>query len=139
MTVTVEDGRGGRATSSVNVQVVRPPQKTYTFESVHFDFDRYNLKPEALTILGEAVTTLQENADLRVTIEGHTDSIGTSEYNLALGERRANAVRDYLVSRGIAAGRIATVSYGEERPIADNSTDEGRARNRRAQIVVRIE
>jgi peptidoglycan-associated lipoprotein len=139
ITVTAEDSRGARATSSVNVQVVRPAQKTYTFEDVHFDFDRYTLKPEALKILGEAVTTLRDNPELRVTIEGHTDSIGTAEYNLALGERRANAVRDYLVNRGVAAGRMETVSYGEERPKADNTTDEGRARNRRASIVVRIQ
>ena len=139
MTVTAEDGRGGRATSTVNVQVVRPAQKTYTFEDVHFDFDRYNLKPEAVKILDEAVTTLRDNPDLRVTIEGHTDSIGTSEYNLALGERRANAARDYLVNRGIAASRMETVSYGEERPKADNKTDEGRAINRRASLVVKIQ
>ncbi len=139
MTVTVEDGRGGRATSTVNVQVVRPAQKTYTFEDVHFDFDRYNLKPEAITVLDEAITTLRDNADLRVMIEGHTDFIGTSEYNLALGERRASAVREYLVNRGIAASRIETVSYGEERPIADNNTADGRALNRRAALVVRIQ
>jgi OmpA-OmpF porin, OOP family len=137
--VTAEDSRGARATSTVNVQVVRPAQKTYTFQDVHFDFDRYNLKPEALKILDEAVTTLRENPDLRVTIEGHCDSIGTAEYNLALGERRANAVRDYLVNRGVAAGRMETVSYGEERPKADNNTEEGRALNRRASLVVKIQ
>ena len=139
LTVAAEDSRGARATSTVNVQVVRPAQKTFTFQDVHFDFDRYNLKPEAVKILDEAVTTLRENPDLRVTIEGHCDSIGTSEYNLALGERRANAARDYLVNRGIAAGRMDTVSYGEERPKADNSTDEGRALNRRAALVVKIQ
>ena len=139
LTVTAEDSRGARATSTVNVQVVRPAQKTYTFQDVHFDFDKYNLKPEALKILDEAVTTLRENPDLRVTIEGHCDSIGTAEYNLALGERRANAARDYLVNRGIAASRMETVSYGEERPKADNSTEEGRALNRRASLVVKIQ
>jgi peptidoglycan-associated lipoprotein len=139
MTVTAEDTRGGRATSTVNVQVVRPAQKTYTFEDVHFDFDRYNLKPDAVKILDEAIVTLRDNPDLRVTIEGHCDSTGTPEYNLALGERRANAVRDYLVNRGVAATRMETVSYGEERPKADNSTEEGRALNRRASLVVKIQ
>jgi peptidoglycan-associated lipoprotein len=139
LTVTAEDSRGARATSTVNVQVVRPAQKTYTFQDVHFDFDKYNLKPEAVKILDEAVTTLRENPDLRVTIEGHCDSIGTAEYNLALGERRANAARDYLVNRGIAASRMETVSYGEERPKADNSTPEGRALNRRASLIVKIQ
>jgi outer membrane protein OmpA-like peptidoglycan-associated protein len=74
-----------------------------------------------------------------VTIEGHTDSIGTSEYNLALGERRAGSVRDYFTSRGIAASRLRTVSYGEERPIDTNNTAAGRARNRRAHLLVILE
>ena len=71
--------------------------------------------------LDEAVKALQENPDLQIEIEGHTCNIGTAEYNLALGERRANAVRDYLTSRGIGADRLRTVSYGEERPKHDNA------------------
>ena len=71
-----------------------------------------------------------------MTIEGHTDGIGTAEYNIALGQRRATVVHDYLVSRGIAAGRLETVTYGEERPIDDNATAAGRAMNRRAHIVI---
>jgi peptidoglycan-associated lipoprotein len=109
------------------------------FEDVHFDFDRYNLRPEALAILDDAAMKLQANPDLNVMIEGHCDSIGTIEYNLALGERRANAARDYLIGRGVAATRLRTVSYGEERPIADNGTAEGRAMNRRAHLMVIIQ
>ena len=86
-----------------------------------------------------AVGTLRANPDLKLTIEGHCDSMGTSEYNLALGNRRANTARDYLVSRGIDASRFTTISYGEERPKADNSTPEGRAMNRRAALVVKIQ
>jgi peptidoglycan-associated lipoprotein len=137
ITVTAQDNRGGTATSTVTVQVTR--RETLMFEDVHFDFDRFNLRPEALTILADAVTKLQSNPDLNVTIEGHCDSIGTVEYNLALGERRANSVRDYLVSRGIAASRLRTISYGEERPIADNNTAAGRAMNRRAHLLVVIQ
>jgi len=137
VTVTAQDNRGATATGSTTVQVVR--RTTITFEDVHFDFDRYNLRPDALPILDDAVRTLQSNPDLTVTIEGHCDSIGTVEYNLALGERRATSVRDYLVSRGIAAGRLRTVSYGEERPIADNGTAAGRAMNRRAHLMVIIQ
>jgi peptidoglycan-associated lipoprotein len=132
-TVTARDNRGGTATGSVNLTVVR--RETITFEDVHFDFDRFNLRPDALKILDDAIAKLQANPMLNVTIEGHCDSIGTVEYNLALGERRANAVRDYLTSRGIAAGRLRTVSYGEERPIADNNTAAGRAQNRRAHLM----
>jgi outer membrane protein OmpA-like peptidoglycan-associated protein len=89
-------------------------------------------------VLDEAVTALRENATLRVEIEGHTCSIGTAEYNLALGDRRANAVRDYLVSRGIGADRLRSVSYGEERPKHDNSREETRRLNRRAALVVNL-
>lgn len=135
VTVTAQDTRGGTATGSATLQVVG----RIVFEDVHFDFDRYNLRPDALKILDQAVTRLQANPSLQITIEGHCDSIGTVEYNLALGERRANAARDYLVSRGIAAARLRTVSYGEERPIADNSTAEGRAMNRRAHLAVIIQ
>jgi peptidoglycan-associated lipoprotein len=123
----------------VTIQVVRPAPKTYVFEDVHFDFDRYTLTPEATRLLDEAVSTLQQNPNLHITIEGHTCNIGTAEYNLALGERRANAVSDYLTSRGVAAGRMKTVSYGEERPKYDNSREETRRLNRRAALVVRIE
>ena len=139
VTVTVTcptDGKTARDT--VNIQVVRPAVKEITFEDVHFDFDRYSLRPEAVRALDEAVRALQENADVRVEIEGHTCNIGTAEYNLALGERRANAVRDYLTSRGISAERFRTVSYGEERPKYDNAREETRRLNRRAALVVRV-
>jgi peptidoglycan-associated lipoprotein len=137
LTVTARDNRGASATGSTTMQVVR--RATIMFEDVHFDFDRFNLRPDALKILDDAIAKLQANPDLNVTIEGHCDSIGTVEYNLALGERRSNAVRDYLVSRGIGAGRLRTVSYGEERPIADNATAAGRAMNRRAHLMVIIQ
>ncbi len=137
VTVTATDTRGGTATATLTLQVVR--RETVTFEDVHFDFDRFNLRPDALKILDEAVAKLQANPDIRVTLEGHCDSIGTQQYNLALGERRANSARDYLVSRGIAASRLRTVSYGEDRPIADNNNAQGRAQNRRAHLLVIME
>ena len=109
------------------------------FEDVHFDFDRYSLRPEAVRVLDEAVNAMMQDPMLRITVEGHTCNIGTAEYNLALGDRRANSVRDYLVSRGIAANRLQTVSYGEERPKYDNSREETRRLNRRAAMVVRLQ
>jgi peptidoglycan-associated lipoprotein len=126
------------ASDTVNIQVTRPPVRQYTFEDVYFDFDRYSLRPEATRVLDEAVAAMRENATLRVEVEGHTCSIGTAEYNLALGDRRANAVKDYLVSRGISADRMRTVSYGEERPKYDNSREETRRLNRRAALVVNL-
>ena len=139
ITVTVDDGRGGKASDTVTIQVTRTPERVYTFEDVHFDFDRYTLRPEALRLLDEAVKSLKAASTLRLTLEGHTCSIGTTEYNLALGERRASAVRDYLVSQGISVDRLRTVSYGEERPKHDNSREETRRLNRRASLVVRVE
>ena len=139
VTVVVNDGKGGTATDAVTIQVIRPAVREFTFEDVHFDFDRYSLRPEATRALDEAIKTLQENAELRIEIEGHTCNIGTAEYNLALGERRATAVRDYLSSRGIGADRLRTVSYGEERPKHDNAREETRRLNRRAALVVRLQ
>jgi outer membrane protein OmpA-like peptidoglycan-associated protein len=139
VTVTVSDGKGGTASDTVNIQVTRPPVKQYTFEDVHFDFDRYSLRPEATRVLDEAVEAMRQDATLRLTIEGHTCNIGTAEYNLALGNRRASAVRDYLVSRGVSGDRLNTVSYGEERPKYDNSREETRRLNRRAALTVRLQ
>jgi outer membrane protein OmpA-like peptidoglycan-associated protein len=139
VTVTVSDGKGGTATDTVTINVIRPAAKTYTFEDVHFDFDRFTLRPDALRVLDEAVTAMQADPNLKLTIEGHTCNIGTAEYNLALGERRAQAVKTYLTGRGISADRLTTVSYGEERPKYDNSREETRRLNRRAALVVRLQ
>jgi outer membrane protein OmpA-like peptidoglycan-associated protein len=140
VTVTVTCPQDGKtATDTVNIQVIRPVVKEIVFEDVHFDFDRYSLRPEATRALDEAVTALQTETGLRLEIEGHTCNIGTAEYNLALGERRAHAVRDYLTSRGIGADRLRTVSYGEERPKHDNAREETRRLNRRAALVVRVQ
>jgi outer membrane protein OmpA-like peptidoglycan-associated protein len=138
-TVTVSDGKGGTASANVTIEVIAPPKKEYSFEDVHFDFDRFNLRPDALKILDDAVAAMQQNAELRLTIEGHTCNIGTTEYNMALGEKRAGSVRDYLASRGITASRLNIVSYGEERPKHDNDNGETRRLNRRAALVVRLQ
>ena len=134
VTDTVTDNAKNEAQASAALLVQR--RVVLEFEDVHFDFDRFNLRPDALKILDAAVARLQANPTINVTIEGHTDSVGTQQYNLALGERRANSARDYLISRGIAAARLRTVSYGEDRPIDTNETAAGRARNRRAHLTV---
>lgn len=140
LTVTVDDGRGMTASDTVTVQVIAPaPKRQITFEDVHFDFDRYSLRAEATRVLDEAIKALTEDPNLRITVEGHTCNIGTTEYNLALGERRAAAVRDYLTSRGVNANRLQTVSYGEERPRHDNSREETRRLNRRAAMTIRLQ
>ena len=139
VTVTVTCPQDGKtASDTVNLQVTARPVREFTFEDVHFDFDRYSLRPEATRALDEAIATLQANPELNIEVEGHTCNIGTAEYNLALGERRATAVREYLTGRGIGANRLRTVSYGEERPKHDNSREETRRLNRRAALVVRV-
>jgi outer membrane protein OmpA-like peptidoglycan-associated protein len=134
LTVTVNDGRGGSASASVPVQVTQ--RVVIEFDPVYFDFDRFNLRPDALATLKATITTLRNNPQIRVTIEGHTDGIGTAEYNLGLGNRRATSVFNYLVDNGIAADRMQTTTYGEERPAATNDTAEGRQLNRRAAFVI---
>ncbi|MDI5933084.1 OmpA family protein [Halomonas kalidii] len=101
---------------------------------VNFEFDRAALLPQAEMTLDEVAHRLRENPDLRVKIEGHTDSVGSNEYNQDLSRRRAESVRNYLMSQGIAGNRMTATGYGEERPVATNDTDEGRALNRRVEI-----
>lgn len=140
VTVTVDDGKGGTAQASTTIQVVRPaPVVELTFEDVYFDFDRSTLRPDALRLLDDAVAKLQAEPTKNLIIEGHTCNIGTAEYNLALGERRAKSVLDYLASRGVPASRLETRSYGEERPKYDNAREETRRLNRRAALVVKVQ
>ena len=106
-------------------------------EGVNFEFDSARLRPEALPILDEAVTVLNRRKDISVDVVGHTDSTGTKKYNQALSERRAKSVYDYFVSKGIAANRLTAKGYGETKPAYSNATREGRAKNRRVELVVK--
>lgn len=110
--------------------------KIVTLDAPHFDFDRAELRPSGRATVDEAVAYLREHPDVRVAAEGHTDAIGSEAYNLRLSERRATTVRDYMIEQGIAPDRIVARGYGKARPIADNDTPEGRAQNRRVDIVV---
>ncbi len=111
-------------------------ERTIILDDVLFDFDKSNVKPEAAAILDRLVAFMNENKDKKATLSGHTDSIGSDAYNQKLSERRVNAVRDYVVKKGVAAGRISGQGFGESKPIADNKTKEGRAKNRRVEIKV---
>jgi len=105
-------------------------------DRVFFALDSYDLDAEDRATLDAQAAWLQRYPNVRVTIEGHADERGTREYNIALGDRRANATRDYLQSRGIAAGRMQTISYGKERPAVVGDSETSYAQNRRAVTVV---
>lgn len=105
-------------------------------DTVHFDYDRYELRDEDRNILQRQASWLQKYPQIRVTVEGHCDERGTREYNLALGARRANAAKEYLVSLGVSAGRVDTISYGKERPVCTQSSEDCYAQNRRAVTIV---
>jgi len=110
--------------------------KVLNFDEVRFDFDMDNLRPDAVAVLDRVVDGLKQNPGMRLRIEGHASAEGTAEYNLSLGERRAHRVQEYLVNRGIPASALATLSKGEESPKYDNTNEEGRSLNRRAEFVI---
>ncbi len=105
-------------------------------DRVYFDFDQYQLRSDARPVLDSQASWLNHYPAVRVRIEGNCDERGTREYNLALGARRANSVRDYLVSRGISAARIETVSFGKERPVDGGSGEDAWAHNRNGHTAI---
>lgn len=108
-----------------------------TLRGIYFDFNKATIKPESRPALDDAAKILKENPSIKVEIQGHTDSVGSSEYNLTLSQRRAQSVVDYLVQNyGIEINRLTARGYGKTKPIADNSTAEGRALNRRVEFVI---
>lgn len=110
--------------------------QTFINEDVHFDFDSAVLNNKALEILKKKAACLEKYSGVSVTIEGHCDERGTNEYNLALGERRANSAKEFLGNLGIAASRLKTISYGEEKPHDTAHDQEAWAKNRRAHFVI---
>lgn len=103
---------------------------------VYFDLDMYDIRSDAMPVLDAQAAWLRQYPNVKVRIEGNCDERGTREYNLALGARRANAVRDYLASRGVASSRIVTLSWGKERPIDPGSNEDAWARNRNGHTVI---
>lgn len=106
-----------------------------TFSPVYFDFDMATLSRASRDTLDGVARFMNANPSANVQVVGHTDDVGSDDYNSRLGARRATVVKEYLVSKGIAAGRIATMTRGESEPADSNATDAGRARNRRAVAV----
>jgi OOP family OmpA-OmpF porin len=112
-----------------------PVPKKLVLEGVNFDNDKATLRPEAYGILDKAAATLKEWGDAKVEVAGHTDSRSDDDYNQKLSQRRAEAVRSYLIGKGVAADRLTAKGYGEANPVADNESEEGRFKNRRVELV----
>ncbi len=108
-----------------------------TQNNIYYEFDKSTLTPMAQDTLMRHAAWLRENADVTVTIEGHADERGTNEYNLALGDRRADSAKAFLVDLGIASSRLTTISYGEERPLCMQQNEECWAKNRRGHFIVK--
>jgi outer membrane protein OmpA-like peptidoglycan-associated protein len=114
-----------------------PGRRIETLTGPSFAFNKATLTPEGRQHVDHAVEILRDNPNIAVSVEGHTDSVGSDAYNMKLSQRRADAVRDYMVAHGIAADRITTEAFGETRPVASNDTAAGRAENRRVEIIAR--
>ena len=132
-------GTGAGATGTTIPSLPSPKEfvETAALRDVYFDFDRYDIRTGDKTTLDDNAKWLRTNQAALLLIEGHADERGTNEYNLALGERRAKATRDYFVSVGIDAGRITVISYGEERPTCTEKAEPCWAKNRRAHFLVK--
>jgi outer membrane protein OmpA-like peptidoglycan-associated protein len=134
--VTISVRRDSPAASAADSAGTRKP---YAFEDVHFEQDQFSIRSEDLDRLRIAAAALKADPSLVVTLEGHTCSLGSGPYNLALGNRRANAVKDYLVNAGVAADRLITISKGEANAEYDNAREETRRLNRRVALVPKVQ
>jgi peptidoglycan-associated lipoprotein len=142
-------GPGGEAVAEARITVTEPPPppkpivitdaeffKT-NIKDAFFDYDKYDIREDARAALSADARALKERTSIQITIEGHCDERGSTKYNLALGDRRANAAKDFLVSQGIDGSRIDTVSYGEERPFCMDKNEACWQQNRRAHVIMR--
>jgi peptidoglycan-associated lipoprotein len=116
-----------------------PPPAPLELTTIHFEFDKYNLTSEAREIMAQNARDLADRPDAVIRIEGNCDERGTEEYNLALGEKRANTAKEYLINYGIDENRVSTISYGESKPVDMGSNEEAWAKNRRDDFVVTSE
>lgn len=137
----MEEEEARRRAQAAEEEAVKPIQpaeeEPLGLNSIHFDYDKYNLTGKSISTLSENAEILMEHPDLEITIEGHCDERGTDEYNLALGEKRALAARDFLVNFGIARPRVSVISYGEEKPVDPAHDEEAWSKNRRAEFVIK--
>jgi peptidoglycan-associated lipoprotein len=137
---TTRGGFGDEGGSTPPPREARPepaPKAPPELETIYFEFDDSGLRPDAKATLRASAEDLKKSPNIRVEVQGHCDNRGTNEYNLALGNRRANSAKRYLIDLGIRASRIETVSFGEERPAVRGNNEVAWARNRRDNFVAR--
>lgn len=132
---TPDGGADDRRDLEAEAMAARNAALSAIGEQIYFDFDQSDLRSEAREVLNRKAEVLRDYPEIRVRIEGHCDERGTVEYNLALGERRAEAARQYLIDLGIDSDRLTTVSYGEERPTVEGSNEAAWSQNRRDEFV----
>ena len=116
------------------VTVMFEPAKSYRLDNVYFDFAKYTIRPESFAELDELVSYMKWRENEKIEIAGHTDNIGNASDNQKLSEQRAEAIRQYLIKKGISASRVIAKGYGSTDPVADNSTYEDREKNRRTEV-----
>ncbi len=125
-----------RQEREASARELRAEKIKFMYQDIYFEKGSYKLMPEARELLQRKAPWLQKNSDVKVIVEGHTDEAGSKEYNFALGDRRAGAVKSFLIGQGIQSSRLIAVSYGNEQPIDTNSTEKARSKNRRVHFVV---
>lgn len=139
--VADEEAAREAAQRAIEEEAIRKEQESarnmFISEDVYFDYDDSSLKSEAQNLLQRKGVWLRNNQEASIVIEGHCDERGTTEYNLALGDRRANSVKSFFVDMGIAASRLSTISYGEEMPVDTGSNADAWAKNRRAHFSIK--
>ena len=118
------------------VNVKFEPARSYRLDNVYFDFGKYTLRSESFAELDELVSYMKWKENERIEIGGHTDNVGNDADNLKLSQQRAEAIRQYLIKKGIQPARVIAKGYGASQPVADNSTDEGRQKNRRTEVKI---
>jgi len=137
--LTVTDSKNNKQQKSVSIKAeaeefIPTPEKPVILQGVNFEFDKAVLTADSRQILDRVAASLLAHPEVKVEVGGHTDSVGSDAYNLNLSHQRAEAARDYLINKGVPASRLTAKGYGETKPIADNNTAEGRAKNRRVEL-----
>lgn len=132
-----EESLGSSSSHRAGTRRVLEGRTSVPLLPVYFDFDKHNIRKDQVARIRKNSATLKSNSGMRITIEGNCDERGTSEYNMALGERRAQSAKKYMVNLGIASKRIKTISYGEERPLLHGHDEYSWAQNRRDDFVIK--